>query len=121
MENIETSVERITVEVAYALPAHQRIITLQVIKGCTAFAAVVQSGIVQEFPEINLETAAMGIFSRQLDGKTLPQPKVYQLNAKDRVEIYRPLLLDPMQARLLRAARAKQKGLLQAQSEDAEE
>jgi putative ubiquitin-RnfH superfamily antitoxin RatB of RatAB toxin-antitoxin module len=68
---------------------------------------VLQSGIVREFPEIDPEQADMGIFSHNLDGKSLPLPKDYRLKAGDRVEIYRPLLLDPNQARLLRAARVK--------------
>jgi uncharacterized protein len=97
------------VEVAYALPERQRIVAVEVEQGCTAYEAVLQSGIVNEFPEIDPEHADMGIFSRNLDGKSLPLPKDYQLRAGDRVEIYRPLLLDPKQARLLRAARAKLK------------
>ena len=101
----------IAVEVAYALPDQQRIIALQVRRGTTAGAAVELSGITQEFPEIDLRCAVMGIFSRPLDGKASPLPQNYVLNACDRVEIYRPLQIDPMQARLLRAARARKKAL----------
>lgn len=108
MENRDTPVQAtITVEVAYALPERQRIIELQVVPGTTALEAVKQSGITQEFPEITLATASMGIFSRPLDGKTLPLPQDYPLQARDRVEIYRPLLIDPKDARLARAAQAK--------------
>ncbi len=101
----------ISVEVAYALPDKQRIITLQVKRGTTALVAVGLSGIVTEFPEIDPHSAAMGIFSRPLDGKASPLPQDYVLSERDRVEIYRPLLIDPMQARLLRAARARKKAL----------
>ncbi len=101
----------ISVEVAYALPERQRIITLQVARGTTALAAVELSGIVTEFPEIDPHSAAMGIFSRPLDGKASPLPQDYVLSERDRVEIYPPLLIDPMQARLLRAARARKKAL----------
>lgn len=100
--------DRIRVEVAYALPQRQRIIELQVTPGCTAFDAVQQSGITLEFPEIDPETADMGIFAKSLDGKTLPLPKEYQLKPMDRVEIYRPLLVDPKAARLARAAKVRE-------------
>lgn len=103
------TVEHIPVEVAYALPERQRIIALQVAVGCTAFEAVLQSGIVREFPEIDPDSADMGIFSKNLDGKLLPTPKEYQLKPRDRVEIYRPLIIDPKAARQERAAKAKEK------------
>lgn len=101
--------DMITVEVAYALPDHQEIISLSVEKGCSALEAARRSGIVQQFPEIDLEQADMGIFSKHLDGKALPLPGDYVLEPMDRVEIYRPLLIDPKQARLARAAKAKEK------------
>ncbi len=109
MATSDSALQLITVEVAYALPERQRIVALEVKPGCTAYEAVLQSGILKEFPEIDPEQADMGIFSHNLDGKSLPLPKEYQLKPGDRVEIYRPLLLDPKQARLLRAERVKLK------------
>jgi uncharacterized protein len=109
MAKSDSALQMITVEVAYALPERQRIVALEVKPGCTAYEAVLQSGILKEFPEIDPEQADMGIFSHNLDGKSLPLPKDYQLKPRDRVEIYRPLLLDPKQARLLRAERVKLK------------
>ena len=97
----------ITVEVAYALPERQLIKTLQVMPGCTALEAVKLSGIASEFPAIDVDSAAMGIFAKNLDGKTLPLPQDYELKAGDRVEIYRPLLADPKVARQQRAAKLK--------------
>lgn len=97
----------ITVEVAYALPERQCIIELRVPVGTSALQAVQQSGIAREFPGLEPLTAPMGIFSKALDGRTLPLPQDYQLKAGDRVEIYRPLLLDPKAARLARAAKLK--------------
>ena len=96
----------IEVEVAWATPERQRIVNLRVAPGTTAWEAVIQSGIAEEFPEINLETAAMGIFSRKLDGKRAPAPRDYVLKPRDRIEIYRPLRITPMEARKLRAAKA---------------
>ncbi|MEY4640950.1 MAG: hypothetical protein RLZZ227_944 [Pseudomonadota bacterium] len=97
----------IAVEVVYALPERQRIIELMVPPDTTALAAVMQSGITLEFPEIDPVTAMMGVFAKALDGKALPLPQDYRLKARDRVEIYRPLLIDPKQSRLARAAKAK--------------
>ncbi len=99
---------QITVEVAYALPQRQCIKSLQVRAGCTALEAVLASGIVQEFPEIDVATVPMGIFAKLLDGKTLPLPSVYELKAGDRVELYRPLIADPKAIRQQRAAKARQ-------------
>ena len=98
--------EMILVEVAYATPEKQLILELEVIKGTTAIEAVKQSGITKEFPVIDLEKDAMGIFSSLLDGKDYPLPNEYELQPLDRVEIYRPLIIDPKQAR---SARAKKK------------
>lgn len=109
-KNDATVPQRIKVEVAYALPERQRIIEMSVIAGTTAFAAVQQSGITQEFPELELATASMGIFSKALDGKALPLPQEYHLQEKDRVEIYRQLIMDPKAARQKRAA-AKAKAI----------
>ena len=97
----------IGVEVAYATPEAQRIISMRVPRGTTAWEAVNQSGIAEEFPEIDLDTAALGIFSRKLDGKRAPAPKNYELKPRDRIEIYRPLQITPMEARKLRAAKAE--------------
>lgn len=90
------------VEVAYARPEKQRIVTVQVPKDATMLEAVKRSGITELFPEIDLETVDMGIF-----GKVVKKPAEHQLREGDRVELYRPLKIDPKQARL---NRAKKKG-----------
>lgn len=93
----------IPVEVAYATPEKQRIISIEVPEGTTALEAARQSGISEEFAGIDLESDAMGIFSEILDGKQRPGPDAYILKPRDRVEIYRPLLIDPKSARVKRA------------------
>lgn len=90
------------VEVAYALPHEQKIIALQVEDGCTARQAVVRSGIVELFPEIDPEAAPMGIF-----GKAIKDPASTVLREGDRVEVYRPLIADPKEVRARRAAKMK--------------
>jgi len=92
----------ITVEVAYALPSEQKIIALQVEEGSTAFEAVAKSRIAEIFPQININSDPMGIF-----GKAIKDPKTQVLSAGDRIEIYRPLIADPKEARAKRAAKAK--------------
>lgn len=92
--------KKITVEVAYALPDKQKIIVLEVDEGVTALDAVRQSGIEQQFADIEPDSAKLGIF-----GKSVKPEQV--LRAGDRVEIYRPLKIDPKASRKERAAKAK--------------
>jgi len=97
----------IKVEVAYGTPQRQLIVPLDVPVGTTALEAVKQSNIASEFSEIDIDNDPMGIFSRPLDGKGRPKPNEYVMTAGDRVEIYRPLLIDPKAARLDRAKTAQ--------------
>lgn len=101
--------ELITVEVAYALPSRQQLTELKVPRGTTAFEAVQQSGIVEQFPEIDLESVKMGIFGQALGTKGLKVPKEHVLETMDRVEIYRPLIIDPKEVRKRRAEKASKK------------
>ncbi len=105
----EVAAKTILVEVAFATPSKQLIVPLIVPLGTTAYQAVVLSNIKDEFDEIDLEAMTMGIFSKLWDGKGRPTAKEYVLQVRDRVEIYRPLTIDPMQARLNRAETAKKK------------
>ena len=91
----------IHIEVAYATPEKQKIISLQVAPKTTVFEAAAQSGIVAEFPEIDLDTVNMGVF-----GKVVKAPKSQPVRDGDRVELYRALIFDPKQARLNRAKKA---------------
>ncbi|MFP3977256.1 RnfH family protein [Marinobacter sp. KMM 10035] len=86
------------VEVAYARPDKQEIISVQVPDGATAVEAARLSGITTIFPEIDVDSINMGIF-----GKVIKKPADHELRDGDRVELYRPLQIDPKQARLNRA------------------
>ena len=90
------------VEVAYALPHEQKIIALQVAEDCSIYEAVIQSRIAEIFPQIDVENDPMGIF-----GKGVRDAKGTILKPGQRVEIYRPLIADPKEARAKRAAKAK--------------
>ncbi|SEI47723.1 hypothetical protein SAMN05421831_102245 [Allopseudospirillum japonicum] len=94
----------ITIEVAYALAHKQKILRLQVPQGTKMREAAQLSGIQEHFPELILEQAPMGIF-----GKAILKPDQHILEEGDRVEIYRPLIADPKQARARRAAKAAKK------------
>ena len=92
----------IRVEVAYALPDRQSLLALDVTAGTTALQAAEQSGLAQQYEELVLADAKLGIF-----GKVVAPTQV--LREGDRVEIYRPLIADPKEVRKARAARAKER------------
>jgi uncharacterized protein len=96
----------IRVEVAYALPHKQKIIALLVEPGTTASQAVERSGIVKDFPEIDLANAKLGIFGESLGNKGVNTAATHVLHQGDRVEIYRPLICDPKDARRKRAEKS---------------
>lgn len=86
------------VEVAYAKLEQQVIIALKMPDGATAEQAISASGLLEHFPEIGRTDIKAGIFGSVCK---LDQP----LKQGDRVEIYRPLLHDPKEARRQRAAK----------------
>ena len=88
------------VEVVYANPERQTLISLQVELGACVNEAIQQSDILSQYPEIDLQHYKVGIFSKIVLLDAI-------LRAGDRVEIYHPLLIDPKKARLLRAKRQK--------------
>ena len=90
------SADPIPIQVAYARPERQLIVDLEVPAGTSAREAVRRSGMAQEFPEIDPEAAPLGVYGRAVDGDQV-------LRAGDRVEIYRPLEIDPREARRQRA------------------
>lgn len=95
-------VHMINIEVAFAADDKKQVVLpLEVQAGCTVQAAIEQSGILAQFPMLDLAVNKVGVFS-----KTVALDAVLQ--AGDRVEIYRPLLIDPKQARQLRAHKQKQ-------------
>ena len=88
------------VEVAYALPDKQSLVSLEVEKGATLKEAIDASGILDSFEQIDLTKDRVGIFSKFATLDTV-------LREKDRVEIYRPLIADPKKVRKERAAKGK--------------
>ena len=97
-EAVPGTTDSMWVEVAYAEPDQQVILKVNVPDDATAQTAIDASGILERFPDIDLEKQKIGIFSRLV---TLNQ----RLQPRDRIEIYRPLLADPKAARRERAAK----------------
>lgn len=93
---------QITVEVAYARPECQKILTVVVPEGTTLLQAALQSDICKYFPEIVLTEAKMGVF-----GKLSVNPVTQIIHAGERIEIYRPLIADPKEMRKRRAEQNK--------------
>ncbi|AKE51503.1 RnfH family protein [Kangiella geojedonensis] len=93
--------QTINVEVCYALPDKQTLLSVRVKADATIEQIIKDSGILELHPSINLADSKVGVFSKlsKLDDK---------VHDGDRVEIYRPLLIDPKEVRKQRALKAKQ-------------
>lgn len=92
----------IQIEVAYALADKQKIIVLEVFEGTTVFEGAIQSGMDKVFPDLDIANSKMGVF-----GKVVAKPQQQVLREGDRIEIYRPLIIDPKEVRKARAAKVK--------------
>lgn len=90
---------QISIEIIYLAPQKQISLELSVPQNTTLIAAIQQTLLLQQFPEIDLSKNKVGIF-----GKTMPLET--RLKEGDRVEIYRPLLIDPKQKRVSKVKRS---------------
>jgi len=87
--------------------------SFKVDEGTMIQTAILQSGILQQFTEIDLRENKVGIYSR-------PAKLTDQLKDGDRIEIYRPLLADPKEIRRKRAAEQAKAAQEKAQQEKQE-
>jgi putative ubiquitin-RnfH superfamily antitoxin RatB of RatAB toxin-antitoxin module len=92
--------ENLRVEVVYALPAGEDAVRLALAPGATALDAVRASGLLERHPGIDLSRQKIGIRGRVVEMTAL-------LTDGDRVEVYRPLAMDPKEARRARAIRKR--------------
>lgn len=90
----------ISLEIAYASPTRQKLEKMIVPQGTTIEAAIRASHLLQDFPEIDLALNPVGIFSKRRHLSDL-------VSEGDRIEIYRPLTIDPNLARQKRAKKAR--------------
>lgn len=97
------SEDLINCEVAYALPTQQAIVEIAIKPGATVEEVIQASGILQQFPDIDLSSTKAGIWSRVVKMRDT-------VKDGDRIEIYRPLIADPKEIRKRRAEKAKEEG-----------
>ncbi len=90
----------LTVEVAYAKPGEQVLEEFVIAPDATIETVIRESGLLERFPEIDLAVNKVGIFGKAAALKST-------LHDGDRIEIYRPLIADPKEARKKRAAEGK--------------
>ena len=90
--------ELLNIEVAYATPQRQSLVELQLPADATVRDAVRRSGLQNQYPELDIEHCPVGIFGQQVADNRV-------LRDGDRVEIYRPLVNEPREARRRLAAR----------------
>ena len=95
-ERITSMADHISVEVAFATPDRQVVIPLNVPVGSTLRDALRLSCIETMFPEFDFNRLKLGVF-----GKVCADDHL--LSEHDRVEVYRPLILTPQEARRQRA------------------
>lgn len=95
-----TSDPALEVQVVYARAAGQVVEVLHVPPGTTVGDALKRSELPARFPEIAARGYDVGIFGRRVDPSTV-------LRQFDRIEIYRPLIADPKQARRMRTRSRK--------------
>ena len=93
----------IHIEVVYGTPTKQELLSVPVSPGTTVEQAIVESGIMELFPEIDLKKNKVGIWNR---AAKLSE----ELQDLDRIEVYRPLIADPKEVRKRRAEKAKEEG-----------
>ncbi len=98
------TIKQITVEIAYALPNEQVILSLDIDDTDTVEDVINRSGILESYPQINLETDKVGIFGKMCKLNT-------GLRNKDRIEIYRKLIADPKESRRQKAEMERKKAL----------
>ena len=84
------------IEVIFALPDNQHLVHLELPAGATVESALRAVERYAPFQALNLKEVTVGIFGRIAH-------KDQRLHSGDRVEIYRPLLVDPKEARRRRA------------------
>lgn len=73
------------IEIAYASRQRQAIVAVEVDEHTSIEAAIRKSGILAQFPEIDLGVQKVGIFGRSKPLETI-------LKKGDRIEIYRPVI-----------------------------
>jgi uncharacterized protein len=91
------------IEVVFALPERQELVAVELEEGATVADAIERSSIAALFPEHDIGRLPVGIWGRMVE-------RDHVLEDGDRVEIYRPLAIDPREQRRALAAKGKSMG-----------
>lgn len=83
------------VEIVFALPTRQVLKTVNVQDGATVADVIAASGLARQFPDYDLDALQAGVWGKPVD-------RSCQVKESDRVEIFRPLEMDPREARRLK-------------------
>ena len=83
------------VEIVFASPSHQVLKTVVVGDGATVADVIAASGLARQFPDYDLDALQTGVWGKPVD-------RTRQVSENDRVEIFRPLEMDPREARRLK-------------------
>lgn len=100
---VDSNSAMIQVEVVYGLAHKQKLLSLPVAEGITIEQAILESGIIDLFPEIDLKVNKVGVWNKAVKLSEIVQNL-------DRIEVYRPLIADPKEVRKRRAEKAKLEG-----------
>lgn len=84
------------VEIVFALPERQVLLTVTVSDGATVADVISASGIARQFPNHDLTAYQVGVWGQPVDRDRL-------VGDGDRIEVLRPLEMDPREARRLKA------------------
>ncbi|MBK4735759.1 RnfH family protein [Noviherbaspirillum pedocola] len=92
--------DTVHVMVCYPLPGDPQLRELTLAAGTTLIEAIHASGLPAQYPQLALDACKLGIFGKLREASTV-------LREGDRVEIYRPLLADPKEARRRRVEKKR--------------
>ncbi|WP_442597965.1 RnfH family protein [Parapusillimonas sp. JC17] len=92
--------DTIRIELVYAEPARVWLKPLALPQGSTVGDAIAASDFSSQFPDYPMQELKVGVYGQLCDTERL-------LSDSDRVEIYRPLVFDPMESRRRRALHRK--------------
>lgn len=94
----------VDVELVYGTAQSQALLRISVPKGTTILEAIEYSAIAEMFPDANFRKNPVGIWGRVVD-------RSRRVTNGDRIELYRPLEMDPRDARRELAAEGKSMGI----------
>lgn len=94
---------RVRIEVVYALPTQQWVMELELEAGATVRDALAHVQHEDGFSALDIQQMAVGIWGNVIDDRDRV------LIDEDRIELYRPLVMDPMSARRERASASRKR------------